>query len=278
MLVELADPPVDGARVELRAGQLVQRGDDADVGRVSVVGAAEHLGQRPHVVRADVAGTGLQRHDEGQVLGSYPLGQQAHLGVAEQPRRQQPVRQHRRAGHRRGRHPSTPSGGGEAHCGADQRSQRHLLRAQAEGADHRPRRRPHDDRSDTGESAGRPPQRSHQRRGRRDALPQRRDLARALTRPSDRLRNAQPDRTRHRADDRWLGAPVTEQRGAGQATDDACGTDLPEPAGCRPLSIRCHRGNLTSDNHGRDRPTDASLSPSLFAFRQSPGGRLMRIG
>ena len=56
MLVELADPPVDGARVELRAGQLVQRGDDADVGRVSVVGAAEHLGQGPDVVGADVAG------------------------------------------------------------------------------------------------------------------------------------------------------------------------------------------------------------------------------
>ena len=94
MLVELPDPRVDDAGVEPRAGQLVERGDDADVGRVSVVGAAEHLGQGPDVVGADVAGASLQRHDEGQVLCSRPLGEQAHLGVTEQPRRQQPVRQH----------------------------------------------------------------------------------------------------------------------------------------------------------------------------------------
>ena len=41
VLVELADPRVDDAGVELRSGQLVERGDDADVGRVGEIRAAE---------------------------------------------------------------------------------------------------------------------------------------------------------------------------------------------------------------------------------------------
>ena len=59
--------------------------------RVGDVGAAEHLGQLADVAGADVPGPGLQRHDERQVLGPHPLGQQAHLRVAEQQRGQHAV-------------------------------------------------------------------------------------------------------------------------------------------------------------------------------------------
>ena len=69
VLVELPHRGVDGGGVEVGPGQLVERGHDAGVGGVAHVGAAQHLGQGPHVVGADVAGAGLQRHDEGQVLG-----------------------------------------------------------------------------------------------------------------------------------------------------------------------------------------------------------------
>jgi len=59
VLVELADPRVDARRIELRAGQLVHRGHDADVGRAGDVAAAEHLGQLADVTSADVPGPGL---------------------------------------------------------------------------------------------------------------------------------------------------------------------------------------------------------------------------
>ena len=55
-----APPVVHGGRIEvLRAGQLVQRRDDADVGRVGLVAPPSNVGQFPHVPGADVARAGL---------------------------------------------------------------------------------------------------------------------------------------------------------------------------------------------------------------------------
>jgi len=45
VLVELPHPLIDLRGSELRPGQLIQRRDDADVGRVGEVAATEHLGQ-----------------------------------------------------------------------------------------------------------------------------------------------------------------------------------------------------------------------------------------
>jgi hypothetical protein len=101
VLVELPHPRIDVPGGKLGPGQLVEGGDDADVGRVGEVGAAEHLGQLADVAGPDVPGPGCQRHDEGEVCCWDPLGQQADLRVPEQQRRQHPVGEHRAAGDRR---------------------------------------------------------------------------------------------------------------------------------------------------------------------------------
>ena len=91
------------SRIAMAIGSdvLVQILDDRGVWMHCNDAAAEYLGQGLHVAGADVARTGLQRHDEGQVLGWHPLGQQAHLRVAEQHGRRRPVAHHgRRRGHR----------------------------------------------------------------------------------------------------------------------------------------------------------------------------------
>ncbi len=81
MLIELADPRIDLGGSELWPGQLIQRGDDADVRRVGEVGATQHLGEFADVAGPDVAGSGFQWHHEGEVCRWDPLGEQAYLWV-----------------------------------------------------------------------------------------------------------------------------------------------------------------------------------------------------
>ena len=53
VLVELADQRVHPARVEARPSQVVERGEDSDIGRIAAKGAAADLGQLLDVVGAE---------------------------------------------------------------------------------------------------------------------------------------------------------------------------------------------------------------------------------
>ena len=89
-----------------------------------------------------------------------PLGQQAHLGVAEQRRRQRPGTPAPSCWPPRGgRAPVARAASDRPTRGADQRAQRHLLRTQAEGADHRPGRSRRPAGPAPANRPGRPPQR-----------------------------------------------------------------------------------------------------------------------
>ena len=112
-------------------------------GCVAGVRAAEHRGQLADVAGADVPGPGLQRHDERQLLGRHPLGQQAHLRVPEHHRRHHPEGHHVAAA-------ATVAGTGAAAASPGPPRRRtaaraHLLRPdpeQAAGARRRPPPRP----------------------------------------------------------------------------------------------------------------------------------------
>ena len=176
-------------RVELRAGQLVERRDDADVGgvgacrcrRVASASVADVVRCRRSAIARPAA-----RRTAGR--SAAPLGQQADLRVAEHRRRQHPVGQHRRR-------PRPPR---PARRGADRRqrpsptrgrrrAQRHLLRAQAERPGDRAGSGPDGDRP---APVSRPPSRAERRRqggAGGDPLPKRRDLPGTLPRPGHRL-------------------------------------------------------------------------------------------
>ena len=64
MLVELPHLRVDGGGIELGPGELVERGDDADVAGGFGVGAAHRLCQVADVAGPDVARAGGERNDE----------------------------------------------------------------------------------------------------------------------------------------------------------------------------------------------------------------------
>ena len=167
VLVELTDQRVHPGRVETRPGQLVQRGHDADVRHVGRVRAAQHLRQRPDVIRADVGGLAGQRHHERDVLGLDPLGEQAHLRVAEQH-----GRGHAEAddGRRRGDRtrllpaPSQSQPDERAHG----RPEQDLLRPQPDRPGRRARRRGHRHRTRPGQPVRRPAERGRQRAARQD--------------------------------------------------------------------------------------------------------------
>lgn len=87
VLVELANEGMDCGRVEIGAGQLVERGNDPDVGSVALVDAAQSVGQYPHVLGAHVASAGLLRDHERKILRLHTLGEQGNLFVPEGRRR-----------------------------------------------------------------------------------------------------------------------------------------------------------------------------------------------
>jgi hypothetical protein len=105
VFVEFAHPGIDRCRVEVRAGQFVERRDDPGIRCVGQVTTAELLGQLPHVPGADVAGLRLPRHHERQILRRNAFREQADLRVAEDQRRCGPVGEHGDAGHNGTRHP-----------------------------------------------------------------------------------------------------------------------------------------------------------------------------
>ena len=78
VLVELADQRVHARRVERRAVERVERGEDADVGRVADERPAADLGELLDVVGADVARARLERDDVEQLLGRDLLGHDPH--------------------------------------------------------------------------------------------------------------------------------------------------------------------------------------------------------
>ena len=250
VLVELPDQRVGAGRVEGRPGQFVQRGDDADVRHVGCVGTAELLGQGTDVVGADVPGLAGQRHHERDVLGLDPLGEQAHLRVAEQQGRRHPVADHGRRGGHRARRQAGPSQAGQAQPdrGPGDRSEQHLLGPQPERPGGRTRRRGHRDRTRPGQPVRRPAERCRQRAAREDAGPQGGNLARALPGPGHRLRRAQPGRARQRADGRRRPAPVRRQGRPAQRADQAGPPDLLGPARLGPIRlgpILSHTRNLS---------------------------------
>ena len=74
VLVELADQRMDLRRVEGRAVQRVEAGEDADVGRVAAEGRAARLGQLLDVVGPDVLRARLERDHVAQLLRGHGLG------------------------------------------------------------------------------------------------------------------------------------------------------------------------------------------------------------
>ncbi len=129
-----------------------------------------------------VQGLAGQRHHERDVLGLHPLGEQAHLRVAEQQGRRNPVAHDGRRGGHRPRHPlassarirfggSGPSQAGPSQAGPSQASQaqpdrgpggwpeQDLLRPQPERAGGGARRRGDRDRACAGQPVGRPAER-----------------------------------------------------------------------------------------------------------------------
>jgi hypothetical protein len=86
VLVELPHQRVDRARVQTGSGELVKRGDDADIRDVRRVLAAEGRGQVLDVPGADVPGPAHSRHHERDVVLRDLRGEQADLRVAEQQR------------------------------------------------------------------------------------------------------------------------------------------------------------------------------------------------
>ena len=214
------------------------------------VGAAGRLGQRPDVVDADVAGPGLQRHDEGQLLGPDLLGEQADLGITEHRGRQQPVGQDGCAGHRRGRQRTARRGSRSTDGEADQRAQRHLLGPQPEQTGQRPERGAHRDRSGASEPAGGPADRRRERGTGRDALPQRRDLTRPLPGPGHGFRRRERSGAGKSTDDDRPSPPVRGQARARHAADDPGEGHRSLPAGRR-SAVGRHPANLAT---GRERP------------------------
>ena len=78
VLVELANQRVHAGRVEGRTVEAVERGEDADVGRVAAERSAADLGELLDVVGADVPRAGLERHDVAQLGRRHLLGHHAH--------------------------------------------------------------------------------------------------------------------------------------------------------------------------------------------------------
>ena len=196
VLVELADPRVDGAGIEVRPGQLVQRRDDADVGRVRRGRCRRAPRPTPDVVRCRRSGTGLptaRRRAGPRLVPARPAGSPERHGTAAPtaPGRPAPScwRPPRSA-------PVAAEGGGEAR--PRRRPAVPAPPSAGAGRRRRPPSRPTVPTTTGPAPVNRPaaqPSGAINADGRRDALPQRRDLARTLTRPSDRLRNPQPDGT-----------------------------------------------------------------------------------
>jgi hypothetical protein len=99
------------------------------------------------------------------------------------------------------------------------------------------------------EASGSPPERCHQGRGHRDALPQRRDLARALPSPGQCLRGAQPDGAHEHTNGAGPSAAVAAERPAGQCAGDGRECDGAAAAARGFRLLHCHDRNLTTRRH-----------------------------
>ena len=240
VLVELADQRVGARRVEVRAGQVVHRGDDAHIRRVGGITSAEFPGQFADVAGADVPGPGFAGHDERHVLRRDPLREQADLRVPEHRRGRDPVGRHRGGGHHGRGHRPPPRSQCPAHRGAEQRPEQHLLRADPQQATEGPGGRAHLDGLEAGQPASRPPQRGDERGAGRDPRPQRRDLPRALPGPCHRLRRGQHRGPGGRAQAGGPRAPVSGERRPGHAADDTGREDLVPPLRRCARLLRCH--------------------------------------
>ena len=138
VLVELADERVDEARVERRAVEAVERGEDADVGRVAPERAAADAGELLDVVGADVPRPRLERHDVAQLGGRDLLGHHAH----ERPLpvgggRDRPVHDRHGGRDERRRRRRGELREQRADARPDEQAERELARPQAEQADER---------------------------------------------------------------------------------------------------------------------------------------------
>ena len=249
VLVELADQRVGAGRVEGRPGQFVQRRHDADVRDVGRVRAAEHLREGPDVTGADVGGLAGQRHHERDILGLHPLGEQAHLRVAEQQGRRRPVADDGRGRGHRTRQLRPQPGQAQPDRGPRGGPEQDLLRPQPERPGARARRRGHRDRARPGQPVRRPAERGRQRAAHQDPRSTGRGSrpGAAWPAPPPPPRPARPRPPARR----WPSppcpgapsAPPRPARRSGRRTDSAVRV-LPhtsEPTASRGIAARCPR-------------------------------------
>ncbi len=140
VLVELADQRVHPARVEGRPLEAVERGEDADIGRVAPEGAAARLRELLDVVAADVPRARFEGHDVAELRGRYLLGHHSHqLPPAIGDRRDDAVGERDPCGHQRRFDAVVKSLEQGTEGGADHEPEERLARAQAEQTRGEPR-------------------------------------------------------------------------------------------------------------------------------------------
>ena len=174
-----------------------------------------------HVVGADIPAVRRQRHDERQLAGLHPFGEQADLGVAEQQRRQRaiarsPSRRRPRtaapsvaAGSRRHQR-NAPTAGPIATFGG--RSPNSAGDGAGDRADH--------DRPGAGDPAHHPTEGRGQGTAHEDPVGEGGDLTRTLPRPGHRLRARQHGGAGHRPNDEPLRrAPTPHQARTAERAD-----------------------------------------------------------
>ena len=191
--------------------------------------AADRLGELADVAGADVAGARRQRHDERQVSGLNPFGEQADLGVSEQQRRQRAIGDDGRGRHRRrlacsgrSRAAAAPTARPTAGPSATFGGRSPITPATA----------PATVPTATGPAPVNRPASPTQRRGQgaagQDPMRQSRDLPGTLPRPGHRFRARQDGRPSERADAlSRFGSPTRRQTGTSHRPDDTSEGNCP---------------------------------------------------